>query len=91
MTHISKFVYALIIFLSLYLVVTDGMRTSFMKCKDDFDCLENVLELGGKSFWLASGPEAVRLRKARGRRRLSGVKKPKWFPSIVERYLILNT
>lgn len=38
-------------------------------------------------FWL----NEAKLRKARGRRRLSGVKKPKWFPSIVERYLILNT
>jgi hypothetical protein len=49
--------------------------------------------------------EAARLRKAKGRRaslralaerqlRRSGTtreREPKWFPSIVERYLILNT
>ncbi|AES69211.1 putative Late nodulin [Medicago truncatula] len=41
MTHISMFVYSLIIFLSIYLVVTDGI----ILCKDHFDCYENIRKL----------------------------------------------
>ncbi|AES60200.1 putative Late nodulin [Medicago truncatula] len=43
MTHIFKFVYALIIFLSIYVAVNDCIR---IHCKDDFDCIENRLQVG---------------------------------------------
>ncbi|AES60265.1 putative Late nodulin [Medicago truncatula] len=39
MNHISKFVYALIIFLSIYLVVLDGLPIS---CKDHFECRRKI-------------------------------------------------
>ncbi|AES60268.1 putative Late nodulin [Medicago truncatula] len=43
MNHISKFVYALIIFLSVYLVVLDGRPVS---CKDHYDCRRKVKIVG---------------------------------------------
>ncbi|AES60271.1 putative Late nodulin [Medicago truncatula] len=43
MTYISKVVYALIIFLSIYVGVNDCMLVT---CEDHFDCRQNVQQVG---------------------------------------------